>query len=525
MLHLTSMTSNPTSSNHPVDKGWAWVILAGSSLIFMIYVGTIKTSGLFFVAFQDYYKSEASTTSIIPGVLQIVYSIASLPILTFGLHHLSVRQMIIVGGFLGSIAYFLGFFADRIEILIVTHGVIYGIGFATIHGPAAYLIGIYFNRRRELANSVLVASSGFGGLVVPPLFRYLLDVYGLRGTMLIFSGVIFNVVALAGLLKPPSLFQLFSNSNSKSKPEYSIVQIQDNHEYSQVSTGKKRSISLSERPTPGNGVSSSFEKDETWGSLPHRLDIKTHHISRFSQSFRSLGSTDAVYSLSQSQLNESQAQKDVKNKIIDISLLKKPLLQMYLFVYLFGSIGSAYGHIYISPFARDHGMTTTEVSILVSVTNMCDFIGRGLCGVIANQRIVKNSTIVAISQLVTGATLALCPFYGSFWSFIVLAVMFGLFAGAIFSMTPSIVVDFVGIENFRTAFGILILGQGITMGTGAPLLGYLRDVSLSYMPSFYFMGACLILSGLTLLVEPCVRKRQDKMESQARLSEEVALST
>lgn len=346
-----------------------------------------------------------------------------------------------------------------------------GIGFATIHGPAAYLIGLYFDRRRELANSVLVASSGFGGLVVPPLYRYLLDVYGLRGTMLIFSGVIFNVVALAGLLKPPSLFHHNSNSNGKSKPEYSIVEISESHKYLPAPMGKKRSISLSERPTPGNGVLSSFEKDETWGSLPHRLDIRAHHSSRLSQSFQSLGSTDAVYSLSQSQLNESQAHKDVKHKIIDISLLKKPLLQMYLFVYLFGSIGSAYGHIYISPFARDHGMTTTEVSILVSVTNMCDFIGRGLCGVIANQRIVKNSTIVAISQLVTGTTLALCLLYGSYWSFIVLAVVFGFFCGAIFSMTPSIIVDFVGKENFRTAIGILIMGQDVTLGTGAPLLG------------------------------------------------------
>ena len=52
--------------------------------------------------------------------------VLALPILTFGLHHFSVRQMIIIGGSLGSIAYFIGFFADRIEILIVTHGVIYG---------------------------------------------------------------------------------------------------------------------------------------------------------------------------------------------------------------------------------------------------------------------------------------------------------------------------------------------------------------------------------------------------------------
>lgn len=43
--------------------------------------------------------------------------------------------------------------------------------------------------------------------------------------------------------------------------------------------------------------------------------------------------------------------------------------------------------------------------------------------------------------------------------------------GAIFSMTPSVIVDFVGKENFRTAIAILILGQGVTLGTEAPLLG------------------------------------------------------
>lgn len=92
------------------------------------------------------------------------------------------------------------------------------------------------------------------------------------------------------------------------------------------------------------------------------------------------------------------------------------------------------------------------------------------CGIIANQHLVKNNMIVAICQLVTGTTLALCLLYGSYWSFIVLAVVFGFFCGAIFSMTPSIIVDFVGKENFRTAIGILIMGQDVTLGTGAPLL-------------------------------------------------------
>lgn len=57
-----------------------------------------------------------------------------------------------------------------------------------------------------------------------------------------------------------------------------------------------------------------------------------------------------------------------------------------------------------------------------------------------------------------GVILVFCFFYGFFWSFIVLVVMFGFFVGVIFFMMLSIVVDFVGIENFRIVFGIFILG-------------------------------------------------------------------
>lgn len=60
------------------------------------------------------------------------------------------------------------------------------------------------------------------------------------------------------------------------------------------------------------------------------------------------------------------------------SEIQRKLLQLYLFVYLCGSIGSAYGLIFISPFARKNGITINEISILIYVTNMCDFTGRWL---------------------------------------------------------------------------------------------------------------------------------------------------
>lgn len=183
-----------------------------------------------------------------------------------------------------------------------------GIGFATIDGPTFYLLVQYFDRRRELANSVLVSSVSFGGLVLPPLYRYFLDVYGLRGTMLIVSGLMLNVVALVGLLKPPPFFCSLSESN--------VVQIVETYKYSPVPTGKKRSSSLSEGMLPGNGVSTFTEKEATWISMPDRLNaVRERNGLGLSQSMQNLGSTNAVFSLSQTQLEEVKSNNE---NIIDI---------------------------------------------------------------------------------------------------------------------------------------------------------------------------------------------------------------
>lgn len=174
-----------------------------------------------------------------------------------------------------------------------------------------YLLVQYFDRRRELANSVLVSSVSFGGLVLSPLYRYFLDVYGLRGTMLIVSGLMLNVVALAGLLKPPPFFCSLSESN--------VVQIVETYKYSPVPTGKKRSSSLSEGMLPWHGVSTFTEKEATWVSMPDRLNaVRERNGLGLSQSMQNLGSTNAVFSLSQTQLEEVKSNNE---NIIDIWLL------------------------------------------------------------------------------------------------------------------------------------------------------------------------------------------------------------
>jgi hypothetical protein len=57
----------------------------------------------------------------------LFFVLLALPILTCGLHHFSARQIISAGGLMGSAAHLIGSFAGCIEILILTHGVMYGV--------------------------------------------------------------------------------------------------------------------------------------------------------------------------------------------------------------------------------------------------------------------------------------------------------------------------------------------------------------------------------------------------------------
>jgi hypothetical protein len=47
-------------------------------------------------------------------------------------------------------------------------------------------------------------------------------------------------------------------------------------------------------------------------------------------------------------------------------------------------VPSAYLSIFIAPLAKDANVTSSNVAILVSLVNACDFVGMVTCGIIAD---------------------------------------------------------------------------------------------------------------------------------------------
>ena len=76
------------------------------------------------------------------------------------------------------------------------------------HGPL-------LSSRRALANGLAVGGAGIGNLVLPPVMRLCLDIYGFKNALLILSGLMLNVCIGASLLRPPQFYTQGTDKNRR----------------------------------------------------------------------------------------------------------------------------------------------------------------------------------------------------------------------------------------------------------------------------------------------------------------------
>ena len=76
-------------------------------------------------------------------------------------------------------------------MLMITYGVIGGIGFGLIYLPAIVSVGYYFEKRRAFATGIAVCGSGFGTFIFAPVANLLLEHFDWKGANLLLAGLIF----------------------------------------------------------------------------------------------------------------------------------------------------------------------------------------------------------------------------------------------------------------------------------------------------------------------------------------------
>ncbi|KAH3807799.1 monocarboxylate transporter 12-B-like [Dreissena polymorpha] len=200
----------------PIDRGWAWVVLAACTLEIMVYGGINRSFGVFFLQFQLRFNSNASETAVMNLIQNLTLSVTALFAMTIGLQRFSTRVSVCVGGILTVVGYAITAFATDIRLYYFAQGILCGAGLGMIHPQILAIIGAYFNKHRGLANSIFTSGGSVGGLAFAPIVVKLFDEYGYTGAMLIITALLIHII-LSGLLMRP--IEQYSRRRKKERSE------------------------------------------------------------------------------------------------------------------------------------------------------------------------------------------------------------------------------------------------------------------------------------------------------------------
>lgn len=183
------------------DHGWAWVILLAAFFCNFTFDGIIFSFGVFYLELLDFFKAGRAETSLIGSVICGVYAIIG-PIASILVNKYGCRLVTMVGAVITSTGFILSIFSPNVEIMIVTYGLMGGIGFGLMYLSAYVMIGHYFEKRRALATGLTSCGSGVGTFVFAPLSMSLIDTYGWKGAMMVISGFVLNGLVIGAVFRP-----------------------------------------------------------------------------------------------------------------------------------------------------------------------------------------------------------------------------------------------------------------------------------------------------------------------------------
>ncbi|XP_077977461.1 monocarboxylate transporter 12-like [Glandiceps talaboti] len=435
---------------------YGWLLVLSCHVCCMLVFGTYQAIGPVFVELQRYFNAGSARTSWI-------LSVATFTELTFGpVANISVKKIgyrgtVVVGGILSSVGFVLSAFAPNLEFLYFSFGLLTGIGYGLVLTPQFGIVPLYLKKRYILANALTVCGSGSGAFAFTPLLQLLIDWYGWRGAFIVFAAINANLCICGVFFRDPKI--LPSKLKVKMRETESVNDILANqHDGNQMVTNKRTTM-----------------------------------------------------------------QKICQ--VFDCSLLTKyPTFTLISFVY-FLSVGVAFPGMPPHTIARAQSKnlgSNSEIALVMSIFGIMGIMGRLMTPAILRFkfRALTSVRLYGWAFICTGLTTLLSSLADSYAKYSINTAFLGLFSGIFFCLVSQSIKDVVGSTNLTAGIAVSTPFGGIGGLIGAPIGGWIYDITKDYNNAFYFYGSCMVCAGLALLIlQPFTDRCQNEKRAE---SDEIA---
>ncbi|CCH44594.1 Monocarboxylate transporter [Wickerhamomyces ciferrii] len=178
------------------------IVLAGFLSNFIVF-GIAFSFGVF----QEYYTTKNGPLSNYDDSAVAMIGTAASSLTYMGgifnktlLFYFTTRTVMVSGGIMMGLGLILGGFCHSMYQFVLSQGVLYGIGSSFLYMPPVVCAPMFFNKNRAIAMGVLFSGSGFGGLAMATLSRYLITKFGWQWCLRIEGFMSLGVCLIAAFL-------------------------------------------------------------------------------------------------------------------------------------------------------------------------------------------------------------------------------------------------------------------------------------------------------------------------------------
>lgn len=189
-----------------IDKK-RWFILAACCLI-NLCLGSVYAWSVFSSSMADYFTNVRGL-SVTTGDLAIVYTICNgvgpITMISGGWINdkIGPKLVILTGGLMFALGMFLSGFATGIGFLILTYGLLSGLGLGMAYGCTISTCVKYFPDKRGLIGGITTAVYGFSSVILPPIVSAIVNASDVTVAFKGIGIVFLVIIAACGIFLTP----------------------------------------------------------------------------------------------------------------------------------------------------------------------------------------------------------------------------------------------------------------------------------------------------------------------------------
>lgn len=534
----------------PPDGKWGWAVLFGCCLSGL---AAVSVTILFGVLLTDLIMLLHTDATTITWTLAISSGAGNMlgPVVTIIIDTYSCRSSVMVGGMIISIGFILSSYVDSVELLMVTYGVLSGIGSGLTFVPLPVMLSLYFRKYFGIAMGCLTGAYALSKLAVTPMIQLILEEYGCRGTLLIMGGFMLHVCVGASLFQPaPQHSSLAPKEDTNGTTEPSAVRTKSEKDTPKIEKLKlvesgvnhsdlaevKNNHQMAE-PETETDVFLVESQTKTQLELNSKWDrFEDHHISNVSLHLASsldiFGSTNTEafnkFNETTGDDNALEKKKKKKNthccsswfrdkllKSIDHTLLKEKVFYIVCFQQSLLLVAMVYSTTYLFPFGVETGLYPMQAAGLVSTRSIGELAGR-LTGpmILAALKLPTRLTYMA-SVFLHGICLIVLTYMTTLVSAYAVAGIAGVLFGAAVGLNGLLIVETMGVKRLPSVLGLVAFFQGCFLLAAGPITGKIRDVTGAYSYCLILLGIMQFFIVALWAVKPFVMPREVNKKSNA----------